>query len=93
MAERHARRTLPQERGDSLRWLDGLLRKGEQIELPQRCRRFCLARRQVRQEFSKFSWRSGQNCKPWDSAGACDGGVARRATCVQITALSSIQTS
>ena len=45
-------------------------------------------RPQVRQEFSKFSWRSGQNCKPWDPAGACDGGAARRATRVQITASS-----
>ena len=35
MAEPHARRMLPQERGDSLRWLDGLLRRSEQIEVLQ----------------------------------------------------------
>jgi hypothetical protein len=35
-----------------------------------------LSRPRVRQEVSKFSWRSGQNCKPWDYASACCAGVA-----------------
>jgi hypothetical protein len=35
-----------------------------------------LSRPQVRQEFSKFSWRSGQNGKPEHSASAFDGGVS-----------------
>jgi hypothetical protein len=38
-----------------------------------------VSRPQLRQEFSKFSWRSGQNCKPWDAACDCAGSVARRA--------------
>jgi hypothetical protein len=35
-----------------------------------------LSRLRVRQEVSKFFWRSGQNCKPWDYASTFDAGVS-----------------